>query len=188
MSEPIRAERATVRFFDGLEVDGYRLPSGEFRVGITGASRVLGYANNWLGRAMKRGGNTVKTLRGYGFTEKNQKVVTQPIRGGGSEAETISLEDFNRLILYAASNKKQAAIALQLSLTQVALNDFFRDAFDEPPLSITEKRRLFYETYAAAISPEDWRKMDREDILKLALPGDEPHLLWGIWNAWNRED
>ena len=42
-NEPIRAERATVRFFDGLEVDGYRMPNGEFRVGLTGASLVLGY-------------------------------------------------------------------------------------------------------------------------------------------------
>ncbi|MEG5251302.1 hypothetical protein QUB67_34795 [Microcoleus sp. ARI1-A1] len=63
------------------------------------------------------------------------------------------------------------------------LNDFFVDAFGEMPLTIDEKRRLFYEAYAATISPEDWRQMDREDILRLALPGDEPHLLWGLWNA-----
>ena len=49
-NEPIRAERATVRFFDGLEVDGYRMPNGEFRVGLTGASLVLGYGENWLSR------------------------------------------------------------------------------------------------------------------------------------------
>jgi hypothetical protein len=29
--------------------------------------------------------------------------------------------------------------------------------------------------YAKTISPEDWRQMDREDILRLALPGDELH-------------
>jgi hypothetical protein len=82
---------------------------------------------------------------------------------------------------------KKAALALQLALTEVALNDFFVDAFGERPLTIDEKRRLFYEAYAAAISPENWREMDREDILRLALPGDEPHLLWGLWNAWQRE-
>ncbi|RMG10996.1 MAG: hypothetical protein D6728_09560, partial [Cyanobacteria bacterium J055] len=82
------------------------------------------------------------------------------------------------------SNGKKAALALQRSLTQVALNDFFRDAFGEPPLTIEEKRRLFYETYAATISPERWREMDREEILKLALPGDEPHLKDGLWNIW----
>lgn len=184
---PIKAERRPVPFFEGLEVDGYRMPNGEFRVGITGASRVLGYSKEWLGRVLKRGGNTVKALRGLGFTEEIQKVATQPVRGGGSHSDTISLKDFNRLIVYAVSDGKKAALALQLSLTNISLNDFFRDAFDEPPLSIEEKRRLFYEAYASTISPEDWRTMDREDILRLALPGDEPHLRHGSWNSW-RED
>jgi len=44
----IRAERATVEFFDGLSVDGYRMPNGEFRVGLAGASRTLGYEREWL--------------------------------------------------------------------------------------------------------------------------------------------
>jgi hypothetical protein len=39
----IRAERSSVEFFDGLLVDGYRMPNGEFRVGITGVSEILGY-------------------------------------------------------------------------------------------------------------------------------------------------
>ncbi len=177
----IRAERQTVKFFEGLEVDGYRMPSGEFRVGLEGASFVLGYKRNWLGRVLK-GGSTIKTLQGLGFSEQIEKVVSQTVRGD-REAQTIGLHDFNRLILYAASRGKKAALALQLSLTQVALNDFFRDAFGEPPLSIEEKRRLFYETYAATISPEDWREMDREDILRLALSGDEPHVRWGLWNT-----
>lgn len=168
--EPIRAERQTVKFFNGLEVDGYRLPSGEFRVGITGASEVLGYGREWLGRVLSRGGNTLKALQGLGFTEETQKVATNLDRGG-RPAETVSLRDFNRLIAYAVFDGKRAALALQLALTEVALNDFFRDAFGEPPLSIDEKRRLFYETYAATISPEEWRQMDREDILRIAIMG-----------------
>lgn len=176
-----RAERATVEFFDGLIVDGYRMPSGEFRVGLTGASEVLGYGKNWLGRVLSRGGNTVKTLQGIGFTEEVREVVTQSIRGGGSEAQTISLDDFNRLIVYAVMDKRPAALALQLSLTRLSLNDFFLDAFGEPPLTIEEKRRLFYETYAASISPQQWREMDREDIIRLALPGDEPQFKGGKW-------
>lgn len=181
--EPIRAERATVTFFDGLRVDGYRLPNGEFRVGITGASVVLGYSDNWLQRVLGReSGRSIKALRGLGFTEELQKVVGETDRGD-REAQTISLRDFNRLISYAVFDGKKAALALQLALTEVALNDFFRDAFGEPPLSIEEKRQLFYETYAAAISPEEWRQMDREEILRLALPGDEPQLKEGRWNA-----
>jgi hypothetical protein len=178
MEEALRAERQTVTFFDGLQVDGYRMPSGEFRVGITGASEVLGYGREWLGRVLSRGGNTLKTLRGLGFTEEIQKVATNL----GRPPETISLRDFNRLISYAVFDGKKAALALQLALTEVALNDFFRDAFGEPPLSIDEKRRLFYETYASTISPEEWRQMDREEILRLALPGDEPQLQEGRWN------
>jgi hypothetical protein len=87
------------------------------------------------------------------------------------------------LISYAVFDGKRAALALQLALTEVALNDFFREAFGEPPLSIDEKRNLFYEAYARTISPEDWRLMDKEDILKLALLGDELHLDQGRWNS-----
>jgi len=170
--EPIRAERQTVQFFDGLSVDGYRMPNGEFRVGITGASVVLGYSENWLSRLMNREtGTSIKSLRGLGFTEETQKVVSETSRGD-REAQTISLRDFNRLISYAVFDGKKAALALQLALTEVALNDFFVDAFGEPPLSIDEKRRLFYEAYAATISPENWRQMDREDILRIAVLGE----------------
>lgn len=186
--KPIRAERRPVPFFEGLEVEGYCMPDGNYRVGIEGASFVVGYARNWLGRALSRDGSTVKALRGLGFTEEIEEVVAQSKQGNYVSAGTISLDDFNRLIVYAVSKGKKAALALQLSLTRVALNDFFRDAFGEPPLSIEEKRRLFYEAYAATISPEDWRTMDRKDILKLALPGDELHLKGGEWNAWDDDE
>jgi 2-polyprenyl-6-methoxyphenol hydroxylase-like FAD-dependent oxidoreductase len=186
-NEVIKAEHKTVPFFEGLQVDGYLMPDGEYRVGLEGASKVLGYDKDWLGRALRRSGRTVQALRGLGFTEKVQKVAAQSKQGNYLPAGTISLDDFNRLIVYAVSKGKRAALALQLSLTRVALNDFFRDAFGEPPLSIEEKRRIFYEAYAATISPEDWRRMDRKDILKLALPGDEPHLQGGNWNAWDEE-
>lgn len=181
--EPIRAERAAVTFFNGLVVDGYRMPDSEFRVGITSACRVLGYPDNWLylalqGRSRKR----LKTLQGLGFTEETKQIVSETSRGDRL-AETIGLRDFNRLISYAVFDGKKAALALQLALTEVALNDFFRDAFGEPPLSIDEKRNLFYEAYARTISPEDWKSMDRQEILKLALPGDEPHLDEGRWNS-----
>ncbi len=180
--ELIRAERETVVFFDGLQVDGYRMPDGEFRVGITSASLVLGYSENWLFRLLGREtGTSIKALRGLGFTEETQKVVSETNRGD-REAQTISLRDFNRLISYAVFDGKRAALALQLALTEIALNDFFRDAFNLAALRFAEKRELFYAAYAAAISPENWREMDREEILRLALPGDEPPLADGRWN------
>lgn len=158
------------------------MPDGEFRVGITGAASVLGYADNWLFLALRgRSRKRMEALRGLGFTEQTTEIVSESSRGDRT-AETIGLRDFNRLISYAVFDGKKAALALQLALTEVALNDFFRDAFGEPALSIDEKRQLFYEAYARTISPEDWRQMDREDILRLALPGDEDQLRDGRWN------
>jgi hypothetical protein len=188
-SEPIRAERATVRFFDGLEVDGYRMPDGEFRVGLEGASKVLGFAPNWLYLTLSRSeGRTLKTLRGYGFDAYQIKAAVERPQGGTTTVETISLDSFNICIVYGVQQKKKASLALQLSLTKMSIMDFFRDAFGEPPLSIEQKRQLFYETYAATISPDDWRRMDKQDILRLALPGDEPQLRDGLWNSWVEED
>jgi hypothetical protein len=182
-----KAVRAKVVFFEGLEVDGYRMPDGEFRVGISGAGKVLGYAPNWLGRVLDRGGNSVKTLRGMGFTEKILEVVTQSINGGGTSAKTISINDFNRLIVYGVIDGKKAALALQLSLSDLALNDFFRDAFNEIPLTIDEKRIRFYKSYAASIRPSDWFKMDRQDIIDLALLDSIDPVLNGSWNNWQED-
>ncbi|NET60319.1 MAG: hypothetical protein F6K47_30500 [Symploca sp. SIO2E6] len=184
----IRVERATVVFFEGLVVDGYRMPDGEFRIGLSGASRTLGYNRDWLRDAItQQTPRTAKTLQGLGFSENSKKVTAQSEQGNDYEDTTINLDDFNCCIIYAVQRKKKAAIALQKSFTKMALNDFFRDAFGEPPLSISEKRRLFYETYAASISPEHWREMDREDIIRLALEGDEDHLKDGLWNSWGRQ-
>ena len=181
--EPIRAERQTVRFFDGLEVDGYRMPNGEFRVGLASASRIIGFNRDWLTDVIDgETPRTLKELQGIGFSENIQKVTAQSNRGNWLDDRTIDLDDFNSCIIYGTQSKRPSAIALNKAFTRLSLMDFFREAFGEPPLSIAEKRRLFYETYAASISPENWRQMDREDILRLALPGDEPQLQDGIWN------
>jgi len=187
--EPIRAERQTVRFFDGLEVDGYRMPNGEFRVGLASASRVIGFDRDWLSDVIKgQTPRTLKALQDIGFSENIRKVSAQSNQGNWLDDRTIGLDDFNSCIIYGTQRKRLPAIALNKSFTRLSLLDFFRDAFGEPPLSIKEKRRLFYEMYAATISPDDWRKMDRQDILRLALPGDESHLKDGRWNQWDDEE
>jgi hypothetical protein len=189
MEELIRAERATVIFFDGLTVDGYRMPNGEFRVGIEGASKVLGFAENWLYRTLTKSGNrTLKTLCGWGFDAYMINALIDRPQGGTTKVDTISLDAFNICIVYGVQSNRKASIALQLSLTKMSLVDFFRDAFGDIPLTIKEKRQLFYETYAATISPQDWRTMDKQDIIRLALAGDEPHLEDGRWNAWDQSD
>lgn len=159
----IKAERATVRFFDGLSIDGYQMPDGEFRVSMTGASVLLGFSKEWLGRTISRGGNSVKAIQGMGFSRQTQKVATQSIRGGGENAQTVSLRDLNALILYAATKGKPQAIALQMALTDMALTDFFRDAFGLRALSIDEKRGKFYAAFAATLTVADWQAWDRDD-------------------------
>lgn len=187
--EPIKAEHCLVPFFEGLEVDGYYTPSGEYRIGLESASRVLGYDRRWLGRVFKReSGRTLKALQGIGFSAKTEKLAAQSKQGNWVNSNTISLDDFNRTIVYAVSDKKKPALALQLSFTKVSLTDFFIFAFGHQPLSIEDKRRLFYEEYAKTISPDNWRTMDRIDILRLALPGDEEHLSDGLWNDFDDED
>lgn len=179
--ETIRAERATVEFFDGLSVDGYRMPNGEFRVGITTASVVAGFAENYLRRLLSDGGTRLQPLLDNGFSGITFPQV-RVTKTGEREERAISLKDFIRLLRYADKQGRQSAGAILDALSELSLIDFFRDAFGEPPLSIAEKRRLFYESYAQSISPENWRQMDREDILRLALPGDEEQLQKGQWN------
>ncbi len=64
-------------------------------------------------------------------------------------------------------------IALQSALMEIALSDFFRDAFKEAQLSVDEKRQLFYKAYADSLSFEDWLEMDRQDVRDLKLFGNE---------------
>lgn len=89
IDEPIRAEREIVRFFDGLEVDGYRMPNLEFRVGLSGASRVLGYDRDWLRDILQTNARTVKSLRGLGFSEQTQKVTAQSKHQNSFEDTTL---------------------------------------------------------------------------------------------------
>ena len=155
----IRFERANVTFARGLSVDGYMMPDGEFRVGMAGASAILGFANNWLSRTTTRDGKALKALRSLGY---RGYIIEGKVKNdrGATTASTISLDDFALLILYAATQAKSEAVALQIAITKMSLNDFFRDAFGRRPLTIEEKRQLFYRNYAATL---DWLEEDRAD-------------------------
>lgn len=160
MSLAKKAERATVQFFDGLSIDGYMMPDGSFRVSMSGASVLLGFAPNWLGRLMGRGGTNLKALQGLGFSGQTEDVGTF----AGKPAQTISLKDFQRILLYGVQSGKPQAIALQMALSDMALGDFFRDAFGLRPLSIEEKRAKFYAAFAATLTRQDWLDWDRGDV------------------------
>jgi hypothetical protein len=156
-------ERSQVVFCERVTVDGYRLPDGSFWVSITTASEAVGYSRVWLSQNISRGANTFKALVKQGFSQNILKLQT-PSAGGPQTNKLISLEDFNTLILYATFKGKKEAIALNKALVATSLQDFFRAAFGERPLTIEEKRRIFYKEFAASLSREDWLQMDREDV------------------------
>jgi len=162
MNKTVKAKRAVVRFCPGIEVEGFELPDGSYYVSITTASEAIGYKKNWLSRNISRSGNTFKALARNGFTSFISEVVT-PSDGGDQVSKLISLEDFSRLILYAASKGKKEAIALNIALIKMSLTDFFRDAFGARSLTIEEKRAAFYKTYVESLSWEDWLNMDRRE-------------------------
>jgi hypothetical protein len=105
----IKAERAVVKFSDGVEVDGYRLPNGELRVGMMGASAALGFKGSWLKQLSTR---QMGLLQELGYEGKILRVELETINGGGAFAETISISDFKILATFAASKGKVNALKI----------------------------------------------------------------------------
>lgn len=103
----IKAERRTVKFCEGVEVDGYMLPDGEFRVGKVGASVAIGYVKNYLAELEKKSPTQFKTLQNMGYVGEIVMIQLETIKGGGSYAPTISEVDFNILTAFAASQGKE---------------------------------------------------------------------------------
>ena len=66
--------------------------------------------------------------------------------------------------MYAKFKGKKEAIALNKALVATSLQDFFRAALGELPLTIEEKRRMFYKEFAAIFSREDLLHKDREEV------------------------
>jgi hypothetical protein len=158
----LRAERATVEFCPGVSVDGYRLPSGEFRVGKTGAALAVGFARNYLTELEGKSPRQLKALQDKGYTGLAVPVELDGIKGGGTKADTLSLQDFRQLIKFAAKKEKPKAEALLDALLDVGLEDWFRLAFGEDQLTLEEKRARFYKAYAATLN---WLEEDRREWL-----------------------
>lgn len=157
-----KAVQALVNFAPNLSVDGYQLSDESFHLSILTASEAVGFSRTWLTKNISRGGNTFKALCETGFSGKILEVSTET-QAGPRLVKLISLDDFNALILYAASQGKEKAIALNKALIDMSLRDFFRDAFGKRPLTVEEKRAVFFDNYARSLSWEDWWEIDRED-------------------------
>ncbi len=172
ISPIIRAKRAVVKFCDGIQVEGYLLPSGEYRVGKASIAGALEYSKQWTGRVISgvaSGKNkNSQLLTEWGLSGVASRVeVSSPTNTKYVPVDTLSLKDFRCLIRLADRMGKKEASALIDALLDVGIEDWFRLAFGQSQLTLEEKREKFYKTYAASISFEDWLKMDREDVLMI---------------------
>ena len=163
MADLIIAQRATVRFAEGFQVDGYLLPNEEFRTSTTGASELVGYERSWLSQVVTRRPKTLEALREEGYTGCQLPVrVTSNNLRGSSLVETISLDDLNALIAYAAYEGKKPAKDLSRALRKSTLVDYFRSAFGLKELTFDERRAIIEEVLS----------YNRQEVEEQFLPGD----------------
>ena len=163
----IKAKRATIEICSNVQLEALEMPDGEFRLSLTSAAEAVGFTRQWLSlvTTAKRP-ETVKALEGKGF--RRQHILLTRIekkgRGGASSVKSISLNDFDAILDYGVEQKNPKAIALNRALRRVTLIDLIRTEFGYGQMTVEEKRAIFYKTYAASLSYEDWLEMDREDI------------------------
>lgn len=158
----IKAERATIQFCDGLEVDGYKMPNGDYGVSLSGASTLLGYEKTWLSQVVSRAKNTLKALQDNGFTGCQLDLsVDRADKSGASEVQIISLDDLTHLIVYATSKGKPQAIALNKALVGTNLQNYFRRSFGDKALTVQEEQTVFAGYYY------------EDETEEYILPGDD---------------
>lgn len=169
----IKAKRASVKLGSQIEVDGYLMPDGEIRVGVSSASLSVGFGKSYLSEIEGKSPNQFKALQSNGFTGSRIPAEVDNARGS-SRVETISLDDYMELIVFASEKGKKPAQALSRAMLRVSLSDFFRTAFAIPLMTMAEKKievdRIICSYYA----------QEQLEINNRRLPGDDLYLPMGI--------
>ena len=179
-SNKIFAQRKEILFAPDVVIDGYKLPSGEYRASITGASTIVGYSKQWLSTVHIRAGKTLRELRSEGYDGSHQEVWVKRSQGGSTSLKTISLDDLWAIINYAANRLKREAKALRRALGRVSLEDYFRKHFQDPILSLEDQRALFYLEYAKTI---DWHKEDMMDVEQTWTLAEDRFFDYANWSS-----
>lgn len=90
---------ATIHLGPGVSIDGYLMPDGSFRYGLSYTSILFGYAENYYRRLLRtrRTKNKPKKLEALlekGFTAYQKQVrASRSNKGGSSVAHTVSYSD-----------------------------------------------------------------------------------------------
>lgn len=114
-------------------LDAYMLPSREKRLGVENIGAALGHSDDFFFERTKWGSETLKALRGMGFSNEQIWVNILSKDGGTRDsflAKTLSLRDFVKLITYEATIKRNLkAIILLAAFAETGLERILEDAF-----------------------------------------------------------
>jgi len=168
----IRAIRAIVEL-DDFSFDAYQMPDGEKRIGFLGASNVLGYADNWLGRLHKGDSRQLKAIQGMGYSGLQTEVEIiqrgREISAYGTRANTISLRDFIKLVTYEAIKKTNTrAITILASMAEFGFEQVIDMAFAGNPMDEILSKIVHFSLW----TQEEWEQAladNREDLANLRL-------------------
>lgn len=183
----VPAFSATVHLGIGVAVEGFQLPSGEFRYSAAFVSKLLGYADNYLVRLVKDLQTTKKkpkkleALLLKGFTGDIIRVRANRLTRGSTRAYALSFDDFCIWVEHEAFDlKTQKAQALLSASFREVLRSRTQEAFQEitgqVPDSLERRVVQFQFNVDNWLKYEESRKEDYEDIADLELYGDRSSL------------
>jgi hypothetical protein len=165
----IRAERADLQL-GSKTIDCYMFPSGEKRIGITGASLAIGKAKNYLSRLQDSQSNNLKTLQGNGYTGYLREASIKNERGG-TRSKTISISDFTKLIAWdAIENKNTNSIALLATFAEIGLEKLIDGVFKGFKTDLTERIAHYTQwtnsdlQQALLINYDDWNLIEEQEL------------------------
>ncbi len=121
-----KAKRATVAI-GSMEVDGFQMPDGSYRMSQTQAAESVGKSQRNAGRFLASKG--IKALRGEGYTPDTIEVESSEQSRGQARFNALPLDVVSAYWLWEASRGNQQAITLCYALMAETLERRFDAAF-----------------------------------------------------------
>lgn len=152
------------------EIDCYMMPSGEKRIGVTGASLAIGKAKNYLGRLLGGTSKQLEDLTSKGFTGYLEEGrVLRKDKSGSSIAKTISVRDFTKLIAFdAINNRTPDSIVLLAAFAETGLDYILELLFQGRSIEFLLEKIEHYSTW----TNEELQEVllyNREELMNLRL-------------------
>lgn len=126
MTESIKATRASVQI-GALEVDGFMLPDGSYRMSQTQAADCVGKAEINARRFLSS--KTIKALLGEGYTPDSIEIESGEQLRGQSRFNALPLEVVTAYWFHQASQGNQQALTIVWALLTESLERRFDTAF-----------------------------------------------------------